>query len=165
MTMTQDAQEPTFNQPHSGSARWVLLIAAALLAVGLGAGAVYYFNASPAPAVAPTSPPKRPAQYIAFDPPFVVNFENAGLMRFLQVSVEVMTRDEQTAQLLRLHDPRLRNDLLLLLGNQTYEAIATREGKEALRAQALQAVAAVISAEGGKGAQVEQLYFTSFVMQ
>lgn len=165
MTMTQDAQEPTFNQPHSGSARWVLLIAAALLAVGLGAGAVYYFNASAAPAVAPTSPPKRSAQYIAFDPPFVVNFENAGLMRFLQVSVEVMTRDEQTAQLLRLHDPRLRNDLLLLLGNQTYEAIATREGKEALRAQALQAVAAVISAEGGKGAQVEQLYFTSFVMQ
>lgn len=159
--MTQDAPDGT----QAGPGRLLLIVASAVLAAAAGAGAVHYFSAAtPAPA-ASAAVSKRPAQYIAFEPPFVVNFENAGLMRFLQVSVEVMTRDEPTAQMLRLHDPRLRNDLLLLLSNQTYEAIATREGKEALRAQALQAVAEVISAEGGKGAQVEQLYFTSFVMQ
>jgi flagellar FliL protein len=108
---------------------------------------------------------KLPAAYLKFDPPFVVNFENRGMMRFLQVSVEVMTRDATTAELIRLHDPKLRNDLLMLLGSQTYETISTREGKEKLRGEALKVVHDVITAEGGKPEQVEQLYFTSFVMQ
>jgi len=109
--------------------------------------------------------PKAPATYIKMDPPFVVNFEAKGLMRFLQVSVEVMTRDPATAELLKLHDPRIRNDLLMLFGNQQFESISTREGKEALRAEALKAVENVIKTEGGDGKQVEQLFFTSFVMQ
>jgi flagellar FliL protein len=108
---------------------------------------------------------KLPAQYLKFEPPFVVNFENRGAVRFLQVSVEAMTRDPATAELIRQHDPKLRNDLLLLLGGQTYETISTREGKERLRGEALKAVQDVISAEGGKAEKVEQLYFTSFVMQ
>lgn len=108
---------------------------------------------------------KAPAVYVKFDPPFVVNFENKGMMRFLQVSCEVMTRDPITADLIKQHDPKLRNDLLMLLGGQTYETISTREGKERLRGEALKTVADVIVAEGGKAASVEQLYFTSFVMQ
>lgn len=63
--------------------------------------------------------PKGPAIYVEFDPPFVVNFEAKGVMRFLQVSIQVMTRDPETAELVKLHDPKLRNDLLLLLGSQT----------------------------------------------
>ena len=58
-------------------------------------------------------------------------------MRFLQVSVEVMTRDAATADMIKQHDPMLRNDLLMLLGSQTYETISTREGKEKLRDEAL----------------------------
>lgn len=108
---------------------------------------------------------KAPAVYVKFDPPFVVNFENKGMMRFLQVSCEVMTRDPITADLIKQHDPKLRNDLLMLLGGQTYETISTREGKEKLRGEALKTVADVIVAEGGKAESVEQLYFTSFVMQ
>jgi flagellar FliL protein len=108
---------------------------------------------------------KAPAVYVKFDPPFVVNFEAKGMMRFLQVSIEAMTRDPATADLIKLHDPRLRNELLMLLSNQTYETLSTREGKERLRTEALAAVAKVISEEGGKAEQVEQLYFTSFVMQ
>ena len=53
----------------------------------------------------------------------------------------------------------------MLFSNQTHETIATREGKDQLRAQALEVVAKAIEAEGGTGKNVEQLYFTSFVMQ
>jgi flagellar protein FliL len=109
--------------------------------------------------------PKAPALYVEFEPPFVVNFEAKGVMRFLQVSVQVMTRDAETAELVKQHDPKLRNDLLLLFGSQTYETISTLEGKEHLRNEALQTVAKVIDDEGGEGKTVEQLYFTSFVMQ
>lgn len=109
--------------------------------------------------------PKGPAIYVEFDPPFVVNFEAKGVMRFLQVSIQVMTRDPETAELIKQHDPKLRNDLLMLLGSQTHETISTLEGKERLRNDALQTVAKVIVAEGGKAKGVEQVYFTSFVMQ
>jgi flagellar FliL protein len=109
--------------------------------------------------------PKAPAQYVKLDPPFVTNFESKGLVRFLQITVEVMTRDPATVEMLKLHDPMIRNDLLLLLSNQQYEVISTRQGKEQLRTEALQTVAKVISSEGGDGKTVEQLFFTSFVMQ
>jgi flagellar FliL protein len=59
----------------------------------------------------------------------------------------------------------VRNDLLLLLGNQHYETISSREGKEKLREQALEAVRKVVKNAGGKGDLVEAVYFTSFVMQ
>jgi flagellar FliL protein len=109
--------------------------------------------------------PKLPAQYVKLDPPFVVNFEAKGLMRFLQVTVELMTRDPHTAEVIKQNNPMIRNDLIMLFGSQQYESISTREGKDKLRAEALATVAAVIDAEGGDGKKVEQLFFTSFVMQ
>jgi flagellar FliL protein len=108
---------------------------------------------------------KEPAQYVKLEPPFVVNFEAKGLMRFLQVAVEVMTRDPVTAELIKKNDPMIRNDLIMLLGSQPYEKISSREGKEQLRAEALRVVATIIASEGGDASNVEQLYFTSFVMQ
>lgn len=148
----------------------LIAIAAAVLLLGGAAGAAAYMfggrdeTASDAKQKK-AQVPKGPAIYVKFDPPFVVNFEAKGVMRFLQVSIEVMTRDPATADVVKMHDPRLRNELLLLLGNQGYETISTREGKERLRAEALQAVIGVINSEGGEGKKVEQLYFTSFVMQ
>ena len=150
--------------------KMLIIVVCSLLAAGAAAGGAMYFmsgkkegeahaDAEAAPAV------KTPAIYSKFDPPFVVNFQNKGQMRFLQVSVEVMTRDPLTAELIKQHDPKLRNDLLMLLGGQTFETLNSREGKEQLRTESLKTVAAIVAAEGGKAESVEQLYFTSFVMQ
>jgi flagellar protein FliL len=109
--------------------------------------------------------PKEPAIYTAFDPPFVVNFQDKGVVRFLQVTVQVMTRDQKTAEMFKQHDPVIRNDLLLLLGNQTVDTLSSREGKDKLREQSREAIANIIKNEGGDAKTVEQLYFTSFVMQ
>jgi flagellar protein FliL len=108
---------------------------------------------------------KAPALYVKYEPPFVVNFEAKGVMRFLQISMEVMTRDAPTAEEIKLHEPKIRNNMLLLLGSQTYETISTMEGKEGLRKQALETIAKVVEDEGGEGKKVEDIYFTSFVMQ
>ena len=109
--------------------------------------------------------PKEPAIYTAFDPPFVVNFQDKGVVRFLQVTVQVMTRDPKTAEMFKQHDPVIRNDLLLMLGNQSFETLSSLEGKEKLREEARHAIANIIKDEGGDAKNVEQLYFTSFVMQ
>lgn len=150
--------------------KMLVIILCSVLAAGAAGGGVFFMTASKGDAKEASegqeeAQAKLPATYVKFDPPFVVNFENRGMMRFLQVSVEVMTRDPVTAELIHQHDPKLRNDLLMLLGSQTYETISTREGKERLRGEALKVVHDVISAEGGKPEKVEQLYFTSFVMQ
>lgn len=147
----------------------VVIILAALVAAGAAGAGVYFMTAQKDSAEseehADEPAAKLPAVYVRLDPPFVSNFEARGAMRFLQVSVEVMTRDALAADLIKQHDPMIRNDLLMLFGSQTYETISTTEGKEKLRNDALEAVRKVIVNEGGDGAKVEQLYFTSFVMQ
>jgi flagellar FliL protein len=174
-----DAPKPAEGAPAEAPARskkpWLLILIAVLVLGGGGAGAYFFFGGSSDKAAeekpdakhakGKDSKPKEPAQYVKLDPPFVVNFEAKGLMRFLQVAVEVMTRDPETIELIKKNDPMIRNDLIMLFGNQTYTTISTREGKEQLRADALQVVAKVVAAEGGKAEKVEQLYFTSFVMQ
>ena len=109
--------------------------------------------------------PKLPAIYVEFNPPFVVNFDAKGVMRFLQVSIQVMTRDHETSEMVKLHEPKIRNNMLLLLGSQTLDTISTTEAKEELRKKGLETIAKIVDDEGGEGKKVEDLYFTSFVMQ
>jgi flagellar FliL protein len=148
-----------------------MIVAAAVVVLLAAGGGAYFFLGKKDPAEQDAkaakveAAPKGPPIYVEFDPPFVVNFEARGMVRFLQISAQVMTRDPATAELVKIHDPVVRNDLLLLFASQTYELLSTREGKEELRRQALQSVAQAITAEGGNGKNIEQLYFTSFVMQ
>jgi flagellar FliL protein len=152
--------------PHRvGMTMMMIFVALAALVAG-GAAAYFFAGAQAQRAQAEASAPVRlPAQYVKLDPPFVVNFEAKGLMRFLQVTVEIMTRDQATVDIINKNDPMIRNDLIMLFASQRYEDISTRDGKERLRTEALRVVADVVTAEGGNGEKVEQLYFTSFVMQ
>jgi len=109
--------------------------------------------------------PLLPARYVTLDPPFVVNFEAESAVRFLQITIGIMTRDVEVEKLIKDNDPRIRNDLLLILGNQNYASVSKLEGKEELRKRSLDAVRTVVKDSGGEAAKVEALYFTSFVMQ
>ncbi len=84
--------------------------------------------------------------------------------RMLQAQVQVMTRHEEALEGLDAHLPRVRNNLILLFGNQKYEDLIAREGKEALRAQALDEINAVL-AENDVLSEFEAVYFTDLVMQ
>jgi flagellar FliL protein len=104
------------------------------------------------------------ANYLPLDPAFVVNLNDTEAARFLQVQVEVMARDAKVLDAVKLHMPRIRNSLLLLFGQQRYQDISTREGKEALQKKVLEEVQKVMKDETGANG-VEAVYFTSFVMQ
>lgn len=140
---------------------WVVLFL--VLAAG-GAGGAWFIEGR-AHGTAPEVPEPQPALYYKLDPPFVVNFEAEQLVRFLQVTVEIMSRDPQAIEFLKQHDPVVRNDLLMLLSNQQYTVIATPSGKESLRERALATVRAAAGREGGRPDAIEAIYFTSFVMQ
>ena len=155
--------------PAAGKRRipWLVIIIGAAVLVGLGAALFLmhgHFSASHAKA-ATAHKPLSPPLYLALDPPFVVNFQADQLVRFLQVTVEVMSRDPKTLDLLKANDPVLRNDLLILLANQKYAVISTPAGKEQLRTDALGAIRKDLVQAGGDPKLVEAVYFTSFVMQ
>jgi flagellar FliL protein len=111
--------------------------------------------------------PKPPPVYLAFDPPLVVSFQDQATMRFLQATVEVMTRDEESINAVKTHMPVIRNNLLNALSGKTLAELTSREGKEALRVACLAEVQKVLKANADKDSKVkvEDLYFTSFVVQ
>jgi flagellar FliL protein len=101
--------------------------------------------------------------FYAIDPPLVVNFEDGSAVRFLQISMEVMGKDQKSIDSVQRNMPLIRNNLLLLMSNRDYQSLMSREGKEKLRQEALTEIRAVQKKQGG--ADVEDLLFTSFVVQ
>ncbi len=108
--------------------------------------------------------PSAPPTYFAFEPPIVVNFQDPSGSRYLQITLEVMTYDPEVVTAIESHMPVLRNNLLLLLSAQSLESLSTLEGKQEMRADILAEIQAVLTERTGK-AGVEEVYFTTFVMQ
>jgi len=112
----------------------------------------------------PKEEEKGPPQYLALDPPLVVSFEDRQAIRFLQVTVELMARDEASIAAVTTHTPVIRNNLLMLMGGRTLSDLTSTEGKEALRHDALTEVQRILT-DFDKANDIEDLYFTSFVVQ
>jgi flagellar FliL protein len=102
--------------------------------------------------------------YQPLDPPFIINFEDQGMLRYLQIGLSVMSRDKEVIDAVNNNMPQIRNDLILLFGNQKMEILNSSEGKEKLRAQALELVQTILDREIGEPG-VEAIYYTAFVMQ
>lgn len=150
-----------------------IVIAALVAAAAAGAGVFFMVGhksggdaaaAEKKQADAPKDFSNKPAQYLTLTPSFVVNLEDDQAMRYLQVDIDVMTRDPGALDPIKANMPRIRNTLMLLFTQQHYQEIVTREGKEKLQKQALEAVQKVMTEEVGKPC-IEALYFTNFVMQ
>lgn len=107
---------------------------------------------------------EKPALYQKLEPTFVVNFQSEDALRFLQVTVELMTRDEKIIAAVEQHMPIIRNNLIILFSSQDFTTISTRVGKERIRAQTLSEIQKVMKEKTGQPG-VEEVYFTSFVMQ
>jgi flagellar FliL protein len=162
--------KPDAAKPVKSKKTLLLIIVAAVVVIGGGAGAYFAFagksdSKDKKHAEEAAHPVKLPAQFVALDPPFVVNFEAGASARFLQIAVQVMTREPEMVEFLEKNSPIIRNDLLLLFGNKHVEEVSSNEGKEALRAAALETVRKIASDEGHKPESIEAVYFTSFVMQ
>ncbi len=107
---------------------------------------------------------KKPAQYFALEPEFIVNFEEQSQASFLQIKIQVMSRDQDALDALEQHMPVVRNNILLLLSGQKFEDVSTTPGKEKLRRDILKAISKVLKKETGASG-IDAVYFTSFIMQ
>jgi flagellar basal body-associated protein FliL len=105
-----------------------------------------------------------PAIYTALDPPFVVSFDAEDGARYLQLTLQAMARDEETIAAVKQHAPAIRNSVLFMLSGYELEVLATQAGKEELRKSLLGATNEIL-AKNGVESPVEELFFTSLVIQ
>ena len=171
MAKAADVKSPSANPTEEAEAPkksrkglWVTLVAVLLAAAG--GGGFFFWKSSQKPAAeAATAGAQKALLFYALDPPFVANFEGSQAFRFLQVSVRVATRSDETMALLKSQEPIVRNDLLMLFSQQDAEKLSLAEGKKALREEAIKTVRNSVKQAGGKPESVETVLFTSLVMQ
>ena len=155
-------------KPASGKKKIIILALAGLLLVGGAVGVTLMLlgggeNAEEAAAAEAELPALPETHYLALEK-MVVNFQQGGGARFLQVQMELMAHDQAVLEAVTAHMPVIKNDLLLLLSAQSAEQLKTLEGKEALRGEILTVVQRIVSENAAlEGPQA--VYFTNFVMQ
>jgi flagellar FliL protein len=172
----EDEREPA--APRGSKANLLIILTLALVLVlvlllGGGVAGLYLAGVGPFaqhgteagdPAAEEEGVSKGPAIYVDIPPAFTVNLLGDSKARFLQVSVQALTRESDVEASIKEHLPMIRNKLVLLFSGKTSQELGTREGKETLRKEAKTAIQSVLKSETGKGG-VEAVFFTSFVMQ
>jgi len=161
--------------PKGSRSKLIIILVSVLLLIVIGAGAGLHLVGVGPFAGAPVTAegqepgeeeeePRGEAIYVDVPPAFTVNLLGESKARFLQVSVQALTRDAEVEANIKRHLPMIRNKLVLLFSGKTSQDLGTSDGKENLRKEAKAAIQKVLKSETGKGG-IEAVFFTSFVMQ
>jgi flagellar FliL protein len=159
--------------PAAGGKKKLIVLAGGavlLLVLGLIAGPMVMNMISPPAeetdaATEIATPSNGPALYTSLHPPLVVNFnDSAGEAHFMQITMEVMARDQNVINLVSEHVAVIRNSLILLYSSAVFEEVATRAGKEKMLADGLAEIQKVMAATAGVSG-IEAVYFTSLIIQ
>ncbi len=149
----------------------IIIIVAALVLLAAGGGATFFFlkgDSAKEETVehADEDESKVPVEKLYFDlgKPIVVDFPKGSSVQHGRISISILVEGAETIEVLKKNEPMIRNNLLMLIGAQDAVKLNTTEGKEALREAMLEDVLSVVEKMEGKG-QVEEIFFTSFVMQ
>ncbi|MDX1736549.1 MAG: flagellar basal body-associated FliL family protein [Halioglobus sp.] len=148
----------------------IIIAVVALLVVGGGAGAFFFLQGGGETPVegeggeaAVVEEPLGDPIYLALSPAFLVNFDHNGTIRYLQLELQVMGRDQDVIDKVEANMPAVRNKVILLLSGQNYDSVSTVEGKDALRQEVLTAINESLELEGKTALQ--DVFFTNFVIQ
>ena len=148
----------------------ILIVGAAVVVLAGGGASAYFFTGlGDTAAEGEAGDPDTIAEEVVEEekealfhtlPPLVVSSQYNGSLRYLQVKLSILTRDEEILEKLRTNTPLIQNSLIMLLDTFEFGELDSTEGKETLRAQAEEEVRALIKDEG-----VESVLFTGFVIQ
>lgn len=152
----------------------IIIIIAAVCLLAAGGGAVFFFmkgNSSKEEKVEQAveedeSVVSAEKLYFDMNKPLVVDFPKGSAVKHGRITISMLVEGAETIAVLKKNEPMIQNNLLMLVGAQDSTALNTHEGKEALRTAMLDDVNSVIKKMAGKGqGQVDEIFFTSFVMQ
>lgn len=152
-----------------GGGRIGLILGVIVVIALVTGGGAWYLLGEDGKHLAHKPPPTRelpaPAQYFAMDPPFVVNL-NGPLdgPRYLQVEIQLVSRNPEEAKLITDNAPAIRAHLLMLLSAVQSNEITDAAGRQKLRQSALTEAQRVMTDETGRRC-VADLLFTNFLTQ
>jgi flagellar FliL protein len=169
MAAEQDLKlDPDNAEERSGGKKKLIIIAvAAVLLVAIAVGATIFLMSGDSDEVQVVEVAEvvvLPAQYIKMKPRFIVNFNVGTRQRFLQTSIEIMTRSQDVIDTIELHNPMLRNTIIGILSEQDFKNLRTPEGRSALKTLLKEQLVAVVKAEADVEG-IDAVLFTDFVMQ
>lgn len=153
-----------------GLGKWIIL---SVLVLVLAAGGWFGYTTFLAPADVPEAEgvvedverADKPALFASLHPPLVVNFKDQyGDAHFMQMTLEVMAREQSVIDAVKNHTAVIRNSLILQFSNVDYDAVSTREGKQAMLDEALAEIQTIVETETGETG-VEAVYFTGLIVQ
>lgn len=111
----------------------------------------------------PLHPMQFQASYYTIREAFTSNLKDSE--GFVQIGLGVSTYyDERVIKSVQLHEIAVRSAVLMTLAEQDPAALATPQGKAALKVALRDAVNEVLKSKEGFGG-VDDVYFTNFVMQ
>lgn len=187
MADNKDAKKPEDTPADQGTKKKKLIIiggAALLLLIILGVTAFFLLKKSDTgketpvdPAAAIQVPGLQPSAAIGpmIDiKEFIVNIISEGDRHYVKASLtielvnnpDVVDKDTKTTgNALAKNEatqrmPQIRDGILLLIGNKTYEELQDLQGKKQLKAELASRINSIL-----RSGQVKEIYFTDFVVQ
>ena len=162
------AEEEEVEASGGSKKKLIFLVLGALLLVGGAVGGTLVFVGGDEPDAEASAEEveevKGDPTYVELKPPFTVNLDPEDSVGFLQISIQVLTHNDDVVLEIEKHKPLIRNNLVTLFGQQKSADLRSPEGKETLQKSTLEIVQKVID-DYGQGGEVDNVFFTSFVMQ
>jgi len=105
------------------------------------------------------------AKYVELSPPFVANFGTSSKkLKYVKAEVSLRVPSEEAAALIEANKPLVRHHIVMLLSSQSAKDMAQPNSQELIRQAALAVIKEAMMEETG-AEQVDDLLFTSFVVQ
>ena len=147
----------------------IIIVAVVLLLIGGAvAGALIFMGGDDSEEVTTEAEEammkKSDPTYVDLEPSFTVNLHPDDSVGFLQVSIQVLTYSDEVVADIEKHKPLIRNNLVTLFGQQKSSDLRAPQGKEKLQKEVLGTIQKIID-KSGSGGEVDNVFFTSFVMQ
>lgn len=164
----QDENEAVEGAAGGGGKKWIIIgVAVVLLGVGgfFGYPMIMGEPEADGEMAAEEASADKPALFASLHPPLVINFQDAyGDSHFMQMTLEVMAREQGLVDAVRDHAAVIRNNLILAFSNVDFETINTRDGKQKMLDEALVEIQTVVENETGDTG-IEAVYFTGLIIQ
>lgn len=106
----------------------------------------------------------KPPLFYQMKPDFLINIANDKQIKFLQIQVQISSRNPQMIANYEAYSPLIKHELIELFSRKTFAELSTEAGKERMRKEALLVIRKIMKKETGK-IGVEDVFFTSFLMQ
>jgi len=104
------------------------------------------------------------SKYFKLSPQIVVNVNDKGRARHLQIAIQLRLDDPADSALVNEHKPAIQHTLVMLLSGREAKNVRSTQGKEALRVEATEELKKMLEESIGRPV-INAVYFTAFVIQ